>query len=193
MESVRRDNGPCLADAKRLDCAGGFWLQTAGDHGTVSESPTKACYGNGETVSLQAVGDAGYAFQQWTGDLSGNQSVMDVTMDADKAILAQFFTGPVGVENPAPIEFALEEIRPNPTPGPVAITYSLPSAAHVKLAVYDIAGRQLGGLVNGVVAAGRRVARWDELSEGQAAKSGVYFVRYETPAGASTMRFVLLR
>src|SRR5262249_7916881 len=32
-----------LTDTKRLDCAGGYWLETGGDHGTISVSAPKTC------------------------------------------------------------------------------------------------------------------------------------------------------
>jgi hypothetical protein len=181
-----------LNDVKRLDCAGGWWLQTGGDNGSVTASPSKACYSNGETVSLQAVGNTDYALQQWLGDASGNNPVIDVTMNTNKVIFAQFYTGSVGVGE-TPLAFALEEIHPNPNPGPVEITYLLPRPAHVKLGVYDLAGRLVGRIADGVVEAGRHTAVWDGRTRHGSANSGIYFIRYETPAGTWTKRLALLR
>jgi uncharacterized repeat protein (TIGR02543 family) len=184
-------SGSYQIDVKRLDCAGGWWLETAGDHGTISESPTKACYGNGETVSLLPTGQANYAFQGWLGDASGNTQPLDITMDGNKAIFAQFYTGPVGVDG-TPLSFAIEDIHPNPNPGPVEISYSLPVAARVRLTIYDVSGRQMSVLASGVVEPGRHTARWSGRGNGSAAKAGIYFVRYETPVRTWNKRLVLL-
>jgi hypothetical protein len=180
------------SDPWRLDCAGGFWLQTAGDQGKVNAYPPKACYSPGEPVTLQAVGNADYAFSQWAGDASGTSSVIDITMNANMAILAQFHTGPVGVGE-MPLSFALEDIHPNPNSGPVQVTFVLPREARVKLAVYDLSGRIVGRLVDGSMVAGRHTATWDGRTNGVAAAAGIYFVRFDTPAGSWVHRVALLR
>jgi hypothetical protein len=179
-------------DVKRLDCAGGWWLQTAGDHGSVTASPLNACYPNGQTVNLQAVPNSGYDYNRWSGDASGTSPSISVAMDSNKSIFAQFFTSPTGVGD-TPLVFAIEDIRPNPNPGPVEITYSLPRAARVRLGVYDLAGRQIGRIADGLVEAGRHVAIWDGRSGDSAVNPGIYFIRYETPAGTWTKRLALLR
>jgi hypothetical protein len=182
-------NSGYLGDGRRLDCAGGWWLQTGGAHGTVTPSPSKVCYGNGELVSLQAVGQPGYHLLQWLGDASGSDNpLMDVAMNDNKTIVAQF-SNVVGVEE-APLAFALEAIHPNPNPGSVQVTYTLPQAARVRLGIYDLAGREVGRLADGVVPAGRHVAAWDGRVGGSPATSGIYFVRFETPAGTWVRRVV---
>ena len=186
------DGNFALTDTQRLDCAGGYWLETSGDHGTVSETPLKACYASSTAVSLSTQAMPNFIFQTWSGDASGNAQPLNVTMDANKVILAHFYTGSVDVGDP-PLEFALEEIRPNPNPGPVEVSYSLARAARVKMAIYDLAGREVCLLASGTVASGRHSARWNGLANGSAAKSGIYFVRYETPAGSWNKRLVLLR
>jgi uncharacterized repeat protein (TIGR02543 family) len=184
--------GALLTDTKRLDCAGGYWLETGGDYGTVSESVLKACYGSGDVVTLTPQAQTDYAFQSWLGDASGNTQPLDVTMDANKVILGQFYNTLVGVED-SPVSFALGEIRPNPSHGEVELSYSLPHAARVRLAIYDVSGREVGVLADGEVQPGRHTVRWSGLVGGSAAKSGVYFVRYETPGRNFQSRLVLLR
>ena len=153
---------------------------------------SRTAFANGEMVSLLPTGQSNYAFQRWLGDASGITQPLDVTMDGNKVIFAQFYASPVGVESP-PLEFALEETRPNPNPGPVTIAYSLPVAARVRLAIHDIAGRQMSVLASGVIEPGSHTARWDGLANGAKAKAGTYFVRYETPAGIWNKRLVFLR
>lgn len=53
-----------------------------------------------------------------------------------------------------PLEFALGEAYPNPFNATAVIPFSLPHAADVKLAVYDLAGRKVADLVSGNMNAG---------------------------------------
>ncbi|MEK7678105.1 MAG: PQQ-binding-like beta-propeller repeat protein, partial [Verrucomicrobiota bacterium] len=58
--------------------------------GTVSRNPVLADYGYGTTVQLTAVADTGYAFTGWTGDASGTNNPLVVTMTTNKSITATF-------------------------------------------------------------------------------------------------------
>ena len=186
-------SGVPVIQGRRLDCGGGFWMQTGGSNGFVTSYPKKNCYDSGEVVALQATSQfSGYGFEQWLGDASGSNPLIDVTMDDNKVTIAQFQPGSVGVED-APVSFALEEITPNPSAGSVRIAYSLPHAARVSVGVFDVSGRLMSRLVDGVREPGRYLATWDGLSNGARPSSGIYFVRLETSSGAWTRRVVLLR
>jgi uncharacterized repeat protein (TIGR02543 family) len=58
--------------------------------GTVSKSPSAASYNAGTVVTLTATPAAGYVFTGWSGDATGTASSIDVTMDANKTITANF-------------------------------------------------------------------------------------------------------
>ena len=58
------------------------------------------------------------------------------------------------------------------------IAYTLDHAAPVILAVYDVQGRRVRTLTNGVRQPGEHAVRWDgHDDEGARAAGGVYFVR----------------
>lgn len=61
-------------------------------NGAVTLDPVQPANGYlvNETVSLLATAAAGYKFDFWTGDASGTVNPVDVTMDADKAVVANF-------------------------------------------------------------------------------------------------------
>ena len=59
-------------------------------NGSVTKSPDKANYNDGETVTLEAVPDTGYNFVNWSGHLSGSSNPATITMDADKSVTANF-------------------------------------------------------------------------------------------------------
>lgn len=65
---------------------------TAGAGGTVSATPdnTATYYRDWDSVSLTATPAEGYEFSGWSGDASGNTNPLDVTMDGNKTITANF-------------------------------------------------------------------------------------------------------
>ena len=80
-----------------------------------------------------------------------------------------------------------------PTPNPfnpvTRISYSLSSNRHVRLAVYDVAGRLVEDLVNETRSPGEYVVEWDA---GRLA-SGVYFYRLQTGGEMIVRRATLLK
>src|SRR5262249_44587994 len=145
---INTAGSPYRTDTRRLDCAGGWWLQTGAANGIVQVVPNKACFQNNEHATLVASPSGGAAFNQWLGDASGNANPLDVTMSASKNIFADIVGRTTGVED-LPLAFAID-VHPNPTTGPASIEYALPRQARVSVRVYDIAGREVARLVDGV-------------------------------------------
>jgi hypothetical protein len=69
----------------------------------------------------------------------------------------------------APVSLAPN--APNPFRGTTTIAFGLPDARHVSLRVYDLAGREVAILADGVMAAGRHELRFDA----RGLIHGVYF------------------
>jgi hypothetical protein len=74
-----------------------------------------------------------------------------------------------------PKEFALEQNYPNPFNPTTTLKYDLPVASNVRLDVYDILGRLIKTLAEGVEAAGYKQIEWNAANVG----SGTYFYRIE--------------
>ena len=92
------------------------------------------------------------------------------------------FTGVSGVEPgeglPSRAGLRLEQNYPNPFNPSTAIRFTLPASAHVKLGIYDVAGREVVVIRNSVHAAGPHTVSWDGKDRtGQPLGTGVYFVR----------------
>jgi hypothetical protein len=83
---------------------------------------------------------------------------------------------------------------PNPfSPGTV-LTYHVPSTSHVRLRVYDIAGRHVRTLFDSRQEAGTFTAHWDGRdNRGANVASGVYFCRYERGGETETAKLALVR
>lgn len=82
--------------------------------------------------------------------------------------------------------FILKQNYPNPFQGSTQITFEMSSSAHVRLAVYDLTGREVAVLVEGRVAPGWHKVTW---TVGES-PNGVYFYRMETE-GHSVTRAML--
>lgn len=86
----------------------------------------------------------------------------------------------VGVGKPPP-EGGPAQLRPpapNPTTGRVSIAFYLPDRATTRVAIYDVAGRRVRTLLDGVFGAGYHSAEWDGRDEqGGRVLAGIYFYR----------------
>jgi hypothetical protein len=69
------------------------------------------------------------------------------------------------------------------------ISFSLPAAGHVVLAVYDLLGREVATLVKEDLAAGSHAVRFDA---GRIA-SGVYFYRIEAGQYVQSMKMMIVK
>jgi uncharacterized repeat protein (TIGR02543 family) len=59
-------------------------------NGTVTKNPDTATYLSGTSVSLTAIPAVNWTFQGWSGDLSGSQTPVNITMNGNKTVTATF-------------------------------------------------------------------------------------------------------
>ena len=89
-----------------------------------------------------------------------------------------------------PDRFALSPSYPNPMRGTATVAFAVPEAADVRLALYDVLGREVAVLLDGPVAAGHHEAA---VSSG-GLPSGVYVVRMTAGGGfAQARRLTVVR
>jgi hypothetical protein len=136
-----------------------------------------------------------------------------------QAVVLTFPETPAGVDGTLPSGFALEQNYPNPFNPSTTIRYSVGPAAgtigdgdaasgitgtaragnatagtraaerRVKLAVYDVLGREVAVLVNGTGTMGTFSVTWDAAGS----PSGVYYYRLTAGASAATRTMLLLK
>jgi predicted lipoprotein with Yx(FWY)xxD motif len=83
---------------------------------------------------------------------------------------------------------------PNPFNPTTTIAFYLPERSHVRIDVYDVAGRNVATLLDGTQAAGRHTVTWNGQDDGgRAAASGVYFYRMRAEKFEQTKKMILLR
>lgn len=100
------------------------------------------------------------------------------------------------VEGPpsSPDGLGLAPNTPNPFGQTTTIPYALATPTHVLLRIYDVLGRRVRTLTDGLKAGGSHVVSWDGRDEaGQPAASGVYLYTLDTGRTRTTRRLTLAR
>jgi subtilisin family serine protease len=86
------------------------------------------------------------------------------------------------------------EARPNPTRGGTVVRYALPAMSWVTMTVYDVSGRRVRRIVDGIRTGGPQEASWDGRDDrGRAAAPGLYFVRTRVDDRVETVKITLVR
>lgn len=88
-----------------------------------------------------------------------------------------------------PNDLWLAQNYPNPFNPTTNISYNLPQAGNVHLAIYDISGRQVELLVHSVQSAGRHSIKWNAENQ----PSGVYLYRLMTNNFIATKKLLLIK
>jgi YD repeat-containing protein len=136
-----------------------------------------------ETYQYDAMGritDVAYA----------NGGMLHYTYDANGNILSVITSLATGVDAGGPsLQFSLGPTSPNPGSGRRDLVFSIPTAGHVTLRVFDVMGRQVATLVDRDMPAGRYGARF--FTDRWAA--GVYYYRLAMGGRTRNGRMVVLR
>jgi len=75
-----------------------------------------------------------------------------------------------------PLSFQLLQNYPNPFNGQTTIAFTLPSADRVTLRIFDVRGREVATLVDGLMDSGSHQITWNSAG----AASGVYFYQIQS-------------
>ncbi|NOZ56376.1 MAG: T9SS type A sorting domain-containing protein [Calditrichaeota bacterium] len=115
-------------------------------------------------------------------DFAGNESEMSPETSLLVSSVAE-------AKGSIPTQFSLGQNYPNPFNPTTTISYALPKAAHVTLAVYNAAGQKVATLVDSDMPAGQYTATWDARDMA----SGVYFYKIQAGQYSATRKMVLMR
>ena len=93
-----------------------------------------------------------------------------------------------------PRDFALLQNYPNPFNPETQIRFQLPEATHVVVKIYNILGKEIVTLADGLHDPGYYALRWDGKDKnGSSASTGVYFYRIQAGKFSEVRKMVLLR
>ncbi len=115
---------------------------------------------------------------------------------SDTADIGAFeFGSSGGIHGNSPIKLTIHPNAPNPFTEKTVIRYELSSDAHVILKIYDLTGRAVRTLVNGVKKPGVYTTEWDGRdSHGKKVPSGAYFYQIQTENGnAGSKKMIFLK
>jgi len=88
-----------------------------------------------------------------------------------------------------PTQYSLEQNYPNPFNPNTTIEYQVPTRSHVSIKVFDVLGREVATLVNGVEEPGYKSMNFNA----NGLESGMYFYRLHAGTFTDTKKLVLLR
>ncbi|MBN2621384.1 S8 family serine peptidase [candidate division WOR-3 bacterium] len=100
-----------------------------------------------------------------------------------------FWIGTIGVAENRTHAVHFMPLSTNPTRGPVCFGFVLPSDMNVHAVVYDISGRVVRTLVDGVIKQGEHFVTWNRLDDhNRTIAAGVYFLSFQVEEHAETNR-----
>ena len=181
-ESGLNWNNAPVPSGSALDAAGSVSVNT-----WVELDVTSTVTGNG-TFSFALTGGTNNMVDYSSSE--GANSPQLVVVLAGSA--AQLSLNSSHIDATRPGEILLHANHPNPFAGGTTIQYALPRPVQVRLAIYDIAGRKVRTLVDGVQGPVESRVTWDGRDEkGGRLSAGVYFYRLEAGSTMLTRKMVL--
>jgi len=103
----------------------------------------------------------------------------------------------VGVDNRSetlPQGFALEQNFPNPFNPFTTLRYDLPEDSFVNITIYDMMGRQVKTLINGLQTPGYKTVQWDATNDkNRPVSAGLYLYSIQAGEFKQTKKMVLLK
>lgn len=126
-----------------------------------------------------------------------NWNMLAETSDSvtNPAILELFVLSELGIcgvpqsENSVPRTVSLSQNYPNPFNPATTIRFAVPHTMHVTLKVYDMTGRGVATLLDGIKSAGTYAVTWDAGG----LPSGIYLCRINAGAWSGTRKIALIR
>ena len=110
--------------------------------------------------------------------VTANYGEETVSIIGEPRIIARQAHPLVGAGHPSSVQLA--PCVPNPGSAPVTLSFALPSSMRARLDVFDVSGRRIATLVDGVLEAGSHRATWGGITQaGVRAQAGIYFYRLE--------------
>lgn len=165
-------------------CGSALWLSALPDSGVVPGE---------QEVPVVITADARYlmaGLHEATLYVASNDPLAPL-----QTIAVTFEVAPLGGHSPheLPSRLALHA-APNPFDQATALTIGLPDEGAVTLRIYDLLGRRVRTVLDGVLPAGWHQCRWSGDDDGgRSVANGLYIGRLVTPNGSATLRMVKRR
>jgi hypothetical protein len=107
--------------------------------------------------------------------------------------IVEYYEVPVATTATPGARLALRQNSPNPFNPSTRIALEIPASGRTQLALYDVRGRLVRSLYDGLLGGGPHVVAWDgTLADGRRAPSGVYYYRLRFEDRPALVRSLLL-
>ncbi|MBI5475011.1 MAG: CotH kinase family protein [Ignavibacteriae bacterium] len=128
-------------------------------------------------LRIRAVAEPGFRFVRWQGAITSTAAETTIVLNSDGVLSAFFEPVPLSVEEASRAEnaFQLVENYPNPFNASTVVSFRLPMASDVRIAVYDMLGREVALLATGRKNSGLHKVTWQANDRA----SGVYLCRMD--------------
>lgn len=155
-----------------------------------SPLPVGLTYDLNTTVTLTAIADSNWEFVEWSGDVTGSDNPVTITLDAAKSVTASFknITRVDGAGD-LPTEYALDQNYPNPFNPTTMINFALKKQGHTTVKIFDVLGREVKTLLDKDMAAGR----YELVVDGLTLSSGVYFYQIHSGSFVAMKKMILMK
>ena len=145
------------------------------------------------------VGALNYDLQLQDFDVDSHRSVLEIIYDEVKDTnsgpqlkIKLYLERLLGISMPK--EFAVGQNYPNPFNGRTIIKYQLSGRSQVRLAIFDLLGRQIRTLIDEDKPGGVYSVTWDgEDGNGKHVSSGLYFYRLSSGSIEITKKMLLMK
>jgi len=129
-----------------------------------------------------------YIYNEWT---EGTPRVQSLNPEFQGGVIALDSRTP-GVS--LPTEFGMSQNVPNPFNPTTKVSFALPVASKVNLAVYNVLGQHVTTLVDAFMPAGYQETIWDGTDkDGHTVASGVYFYKLRAGDFTDTKKMLMLK
>ena len=112
----------------------------------------------------------------------------------DLASSSELSQSVLSIDNELPYQFTLHNNYPNPFNPETNIQFDIPEQLPVKLAIYDLSGKEVNVLVQDTFVPGKYQVIWGGKDQyGQSVSAGMYIYRIEAGSFRSTKKLILLK
>ena len=179
-----------------IEISDGDWIVAYNDNVVVGSWPWRGAYttvpamgydGSEETIGYMENGELPTfkLFKAEDGSLNDMSIVDDINPWSNNGATVITLSG----STPMPTEIALNGSYPNPFNPSTTISFNIPADMHVSLVIYDINGRMVSELVNGMRSANEYNVVWNANQNA----SGVYFVKLAAGNSVHTQKIMLVK
>lgn len=164
------------------DSAEIYYLSST-NYGSSWQSVQKITFNPGTSIMPSIAANRSLLYVTWTDNRFSHNEVFFKKNPTGNAIGIQ------SINNEVPSGYMLSQNYPNPFNPSAEINFSVPVQSFVKLAVYDILGREIAILVNENIGPGNYKTKWNA----EKYTSGVYFYKLQTEGYRETKKMILIK